>query len=129
MAEKLDEVPTANTVMITPARAAVIPVTCILVGLFLSINADAIIETTGMHAKTTPLSDAVVRLIPTVSAIKYMQGLHTATAIRGFIDLPLRFIFTTPAAARALITVRAMKKRHPSSANALVFAVTCFVNM
>ena len=69
-AEKPDDVLAERTVKRTPARVTEIPVTCIFDGFLLRITAEAISDTTGIHARKTPLSSAVVYLIPKVSPVK-----------------------------------------------------------
>lgn len=57
---------------------------CIFAGFFFNINVEATSDTTGMQAKKTPLSEAVVLLIPMVSPMKYINGLNNATINNGF---------------------------------------------
>ena len=56
---------------------------CSRVGFSSSSRADAIRNAAGMQARNTPLSDAVVRRMLTVSAMKYTHGLHSATRSSG----------------------------------------------
>ena len=90
---------------------------------------DAIRDATGMHARNAPLSEAVVLDIPTVSNIKYITGSRSAIKSSGFIFLPLRSIFTTPAAAHALSTIKATTNLHPRSAGTLALSVAFFVKI
>ena len=68
--EKLVESPAANTAMMIPMRVVVTPSTCQRLGHSFKIRLDMISATTGMQARTAPLSEAVVIRIPIVSQIK-----------------------------------------------------------
>ena len=68
--DKLDEALTTRTVIITPISVIRIPAIWIFDGFFFRASAEAASDTTGIQARNTPLSDAVVLLIPKVSAMK-----------------------------------------------------------
>ena len=69
MMDKLDEALTTRTVIITPISVIRIPAIWIFDGFFFRTSVDAASDTTGIQARNTPLSDAVVLLIPKVSAM------------------------------------------------------------
>ena len=52
-----------------PAKVMSIPAACVLDGFSFSSSVDATSDTTGIQAKKTALSDAVVYRTPTVSEI------------------------------------------------------------
>ena len=58
--EKLDDNPRDKTVIKTPVRVTIIPVTCLLLGFSFKSKLDAIREAIGIEARKIPLSEAVV---------------------------------------------------------------------
>ena len=66
---EVDAALTANTVTSMPAKVMSIPAACVLDGFSFSSSVDATSDTTGIQAKKTALSDAVVYRTPTVSEI------------------------------------------------------------
>ena len=59
--DRLEERPTATTVVITPKNVTKMPIICRLVGFFFKMTVEASRDSAGTQARKTPLSVTVVR--------------------------------------------------------------------
>ena len=69
-ADRLVDIPTAKTVTRMPEKVVSIPAICLAVGFLCRMKVDARRALIGIQARKTPLSEAVVLLIPMVSPMK-----------------------------------------------------------